>query len=82
MVKVTFYGSLADAMGRERSIALGAPFLAVSAVIDRLAREDAAFSSALARTRVRFAINDEIAPADAIVRDGDRLALLPPFSGG
>ena len=32
--------------------------------------------------RVRAALNDEFAQADAPLRDGDRVAFLPPMAGG
>lgn len=32
--------------------------------------------------RVRAALNDEFARADAPLRDGDRIAFLPPMAGG
>jgi molybdopterin converting factor small subunit len=31
---------------------------------------------------LRFAVNDVMAPPDAALADGDRVALLPPMSGG
>ena len=31
---------------------------------------------------VKAAINDEFVDWDAAIRDGDRITLLPPFSGG
>ncbi len=32
--------------------------------------------------RVRAALNDEFAKSDAPLRDGDRVAFLPPMAGG
>ena len=29
-----------------------------------------------------FAVNEQYAPADTAVRDGDRVAFIPPVSGG
>jgi len=32
--------------------------------------------------RVRFAVNEEFSPGATALREGDRLALIPPVSGG
>ena len=32
--------------------------------------------------RVRFAVNEEFSPGATTLREGDRLALIPPVSGG
>lgn len=32
--------------------------------------------------RVRAAVNDEFVPADALLRDGDRIVFIPPVAGG
>jgi molybdopterin converting factor small subunit len=31
---------------------------------------------------VRFAVNTDYAPPDAVVRDGDTVSLIPPVGGG
>lgn len=31
---------------------------------------------------VSFAVNDEYAPKDTVLKDGNEVALLPPISGG
>lgn len=82
MVKIVFYGPLSDVMGRVRSMELGSGPATVGTLIDRLSEGEAEFCSALARMPVKFAVNDAISPPDAIVKDGDEIAILPPFSGG
>ncbi len=81
MLRITFYGRLAEVMGRER-MTPAASAATVGALIENLANEDAEFKAALAGTRVRFAVNNMIAPETQKVKDGDEVAVLPPFSGG
>lgn len=81
MVRIVFYGPLADIMGRERAVSMSAE-TTVRQMMESLCGEDAEFKAAIARARVQFAVNDVIGPADAPVKDGDEIAVLPPFSGG
>ena len=76
-VVVQLFGSLAEQAGRSRldvSVERGT----VGAVVDAAAREG--------RLRidpsVRFAVNTDYAAADAPVREGDVVSLLPPVGGG
>lgn len=80
MIKIVFYGPLADIMGRERMIN---DFTgSVGALIDRLCEGNEDLKSAVSRARVKIAVNDRIVSPDAIVKSGDDVAVLPPFSGG
>jgi len=55
---------------------------AVSALIDCIVKEYPGLSGVLAQRTVLIAINQEFAEKNAIVREGDEIALMPPFSGG
>ncbi len=73
------------AVARERAgaaeIVLDAPADAtVGAVFEQLARERPALADVLATCRA--ALDEEFAPRDARLRDGQTLAVLPPVSGG
>lgn len=81
MVHLLFFGPLADVAGRRRDAAAVTGETPQS-LLARLAAEDCALAEALAKTRVKFALNDTIVPADVPLADGDVLAVLPPFSGG
>lgn len=82
MVKVVFYGRLADLMGREREAPLEGAGTSVGALMRRIAESDAGFAAALAAMRVQYAVNDAIVTPDAKLMVGDEVAVLPPFSGG
>jgi molybdopterin converting factor subunit 1 len=79
-IKVLFFGLLKDVCGRSEDgleLPEGAP---VKAVFDHYARlfprlEGMAKSTVLAR-------NQEFAAPEAVLREGDEVALLPPVSGG
>ena len=73
MVKVGFYGRLAEQFGRETEVDLaeGATVADLRAQFDGL---DAA--------AVRALVNDETAGEDRRISPGDRVDFLPPLSGG
>lgn len=82
MARLLFFGALGDVMGREKALALPAGVATAAAVIEHLAAIEPAFAAALARMKVRVAVNESIVGPEVAVGDGDEIAFLPPFSGG
>lgn len=82
MATITFYGPLSDIMGRKRAVEIGAGGVSLRRLIEMLEQGEPELKAALARMRVKFARNDEIALPEEKVFDGDDIAVLPPFSGG
>ncbi len=79
-VRVLLFASLADLLGaRRRDLHLSAPATVADAV--RRLAEDAPDLAARAG-HISYAVNEEFAPSDALLADGDELALIPPVSGG
>ena len=79
-IEVLLFGPARDAVGAARTL-LEVPD---GAVVDRavellLVRHPAL---APARPSLRYAVNEDFVEAGAPLRAGDRLALLPPVSGG
>ena len=73
MIRIHFYGKLAEQFGRE--LALDVPAGTTVAVLRaRFEGLDAA--------RVRALVNDALAGEDTEVGAGDRVDFLPPLSGG
>lgn len=79
-VRVLFFGAARDAVGHsEATVSLSGPVNGASAFEQVLAR----FPSLRRFGRsLLFAINEEYAPADREVHEGDELAVFPPVSGG
>ena len=79
-----FYGRLRECADAERrSIALTAP-VELGAFRALLTANDPDLRDALSAPTVRIAVNDVLSPrgAEIIVRPGDEIAFMPPFSGG
>lgn len=79
-VRVLFFGSARDAAGHtEVNLTLSTPINATQAFAQVLAAypELQRFGRSLL-----FAVNQEYAPRELMVKDGDELAIFPPVSGG
>jgi molybdopterin converting factor subunit 1 len=79
-VRVLFFGAARDAAGHnEIEFTLAGPIKAADAFLEVLSAypELRRFGRSLL-----FAVNQEYAPTDREIQDGDELALFPPVSGG
>ena len=83
-VRVVYLARLSEAFvmsGETLAVAGGAPTVAV--VLATLRARGGAWDHELAGGRaVRVALNHQLVPAEALVADGDEVALLPPVTGG
>lgn len=73
MIRIGFYGRLAERHGREVAVQLSA----ATTVASLRARFDG-----LDAATVRALVNDELASEETEVTAGDRVDFLPPLSGG
>ena len=74
-IAVLCFGPLAEILGRNQSIALER-FATCQTAIVQLGIEEW-----LAKG-LKVAVNGDMSALDAVLSDGDELALLPPVSGG
>jgi molybdopterin converting factor small subunit len=77
-VTVLLFAAAREAAGTGRDTLLGATVADVAAAAT--SRYGAAFAQVLASSRVW--VNGEPAADDAVLTDGDEVAILPPVSGG
>lgn len=80
-VKVLYFASLKEVLGiGNETLELPAGVNTIGGLRDWLASHG---RDKLASARnLRCAVNQEMAGADAIVRDGDEVAFFPPVTGG
>lgn len=74
---IEYWGILADRRGMKQET-VGTHALNVRELFDEIFREQASAWSAV----VKAVINDEFVPWDRTLSEGDRIAFLPPMSGG
>ncbi|MBI3610563.1 MAG: molybdenum cofactor biosynthesis protein MoaE [Nitrospirae bacterium] len=82
MVKVRLFAKLKDLAGRpELTVALSRP-MPIDELWRRLQPEIPVIMDWVKEKRVLVAVNQEMATEETVIRDGDEVGLMPPFSGG
>ena len=79
-IEVLFFAQLREQLGTERTSLEVPPGFKVQDVMRRLQAHPEWQSAA--RLPLTYAVNEHIVDNDHPLRDGDRLALLTPVSGG
>ncbi len=79
-VRVLFFGVLKDLVGCSSETLELADSAQVEAVLQHYSRQAPRFAAML--NSLALSVNQEYATAEAILRAGDEVALLPPVSGG
>ena len=84
MVTLLYFARLREALGTAREeLALPESVIDVATLREALASRGGAWAQELAQsTRVRTAVNQDIASGDTPVNDGDEIAFFPPVTGG
>jgi molybdopterin converting factor subunit 1 len=72
-IRILYFAALRERMGVAEADCDASPNETVSALAQRLLGSD---------KNLLFAVNDEMVPRDRTLRDGDRLAFIPPVAGG
>jgi len=78
-ITVKFFAVYRDLMGKSEIMLDAGSGLTVAALYAQLL--DSRVDPRL-RAVTLFAVNEQYVPEDTVVRDGDRVAFIPPVSGG
>jgi MoaD family protein len=81
MIIVKLFAIMKDRIGRDE-LKMTAANVTVGDLLRQIAREYPALSDVLAPGTIVVSVNQEFVKQDARVKDGDEVALMPPFSGG
>lgn len=83
MIKVLYFAGLRETLGVSgEEVASPAAALDVGALRAHLAGRGGVWDKLLTTKNLRFAVNQDMARADTLVRDGDEVAFFPPVTGG
>ena len=83
-VKVLFFAALREQVGvASEDIELPGEKSTVAALRSHLVARGGAWQSALSEKKLlRFAVNQDMARSDAMLKAGDEIAFFPPVTGG
>lgn len=81
MIKVRFFAAIKERLGKE-DISLDLSKGSVADVIRAIGEDFPDIESVLKSLSAMIAVNHEMADMNTIVKDGDEVAFIPPFSGG
>ncbi len=82
MVTVKFFAVLRKLTGREDILIPIRQPVTLKEIFDQIETEIPQIRTIMKEGRALVAINQEMATEDSMVRDGDEIAMLPPFAGG
>ncbi len=82
MVTVKFFAMLRNKVGKETVELSFNDALTLEELKERIKKEFPEISDYLTGRRLLISVNQEFADKDTIIKDGDEVGLLPPFSGG
>jgi len=81
MITVKLFALFRDKAGRSE-LAISFRSGTVAALLKQVSHEYPALADVLSCGGIMVSVNHEFVKTDAMVRDGDEVALMPPFSGG
>jgi MoaD family protein len=81
MITVKLFAIMKDRIGRDE-LKMNSANGTVADLLGQIAQEHPALSDILVPGRIVVSVNHEFVKQDAPIRDGDEVALMPPFSGG
>ncbi len=82
MVTVKYFASLRQIADKEEETFDLSGETTLEKFADLIATTQPKIGAMVKDKKVAISVNHDIVPLDTIVRDGDEIALLPPFSGG
>ena len=82
MVKVKFFAIIKNLAGKEEAQFDVGGSIKLKDLVDMIDKDFPKVGEMLRTKRVLISVNQEIGTDDMLVKDGDEVAILPPFAGG
>lgn len=82
MITIKYFASLKSIAEKEEdSLDIENP-ISIDQLSDIISKTAPKMGAVIREKKVMISVNQEMASVDTIIRDGDEVAFLPPFSGG
>ncbi|MBT4258690.1 MAG: MoaD/ThiS family protein [Nitrospina sp.] len=82
MITIKYFASLKSIAEKEEdNLDIEKP-ISIDQLSDIISKTAPKMGAVIREKKVMISVNQEMASADTIIRDGDEVAFLPPFSGG
>ena len=82
MITIKYFASLKSIAEKEEdNLDIERP-ISIDELSDIISKTAPKMGAVIREKKVMISVNQEMASADTIIRDGDEVAFLPPFSGG
>jgi len=81
MIKIRFFAGIKERVGKEEVI-LDSKGGSVADILKALEKDIPGISEILLSFKTMIAVNHEMAGMQTLVKDGEEVAFIPPFSGG
>ena len=82
MITIKYFASLKSIAEKEEdNLDIERP-ISIDQLSNIISKTAPKMGAVIREKKVMISVNQEMASADTIIRDGDEVAFLPPFSGG
>lgn len=81
MIIIRFFAGIKEKVGKEE-VLLDSTGGSVADILSLIEKDIPKISEILLSFKTMVAVNHEMAGMQTLVRDGDEIAFIPPFSGG
>ena len=81
MIRIKYFANLKEIAGKSEE-KLDAAELSLEKFSELIERSQPKIAELIRQKKIMVSVNQDVAGTDTIIREGDEIALLPPFSGG
>lgn len=81
-IKILYFASLRERLKMSEEVVPADSGVTVAALLQTLKTRGPEWEHALSGTRVKVAVNQEVATLETSIGDGDEVAFFPPVTGG